>query len=171
MDVHSLFRTAPPYLHLWKASPTDAYEFARSIQQAPGRQAIVRLIRGAKAKTANGLFDEFGAALQFPDYFGENWDALFDCLCDLEWLSGDAYLLFITDGELVLEREPKEFKNLIEVLANAAEEWAKAEDSQGVARPFHIVLQCGTEREAHLEARIRETGHKFEVLSADKRRS
>jgi RNAse (barnase) inhibitor barstar len=171
MDVHSLFRTAAPYLHLWSASPSDAYEFARSIQQAPGRQAIVRLIRGAKAKTADRLFDEFGAALQFPDYFGENWDALFDCLCDLEWLAGDAYLLFITDGELVLEREPKEFKNLMEVLANAAEEWAKAEDSQGVARPFHFVLQCSAEREAHLEARLRETGHKFEVLTADHRQS
>ncbi len=171
MDVHSLFRTAPPYLHLWKASPSDAYEFSRSIQQAPGRQAIVRLIRGAKAKTEAGLFDEFGAALQFPDYFGENWDALFDCLCDLEWLAGDAYLLFITDGELVLEREPKEFKNLITVLANAAEEWAKAEDSQGVARPFHIVLQCGAEREAPLEARLRETGHKFDILTADHRQS
>ncbi len=171
MDVHSLFRTAPPYLHLWKAAPSDAYEFARSIQQAPGRQAIVRLIRGRKAGTEAALFDEFGAALQFPDYFGENWDALFECLCDLEWLAGDAYLLFITDGELVLEREPKEFKNLIEVLARAAEEWAKAEDSQGVARPFHIVLQCGTDRAARLEARVRESGHKFEVLSSDNPRT
>jgi RNAse (barnase) inhibitor barstar len=164
MDVHSLFRTTPPYLHLWTASPSDAYEFARSIQQAPGRQAIVRLIRGAKSRTAAGLFDEFGAALQFPDYFGENWDALLDCLRDLEWLTADAYLLVVTEGELVLDREVKQFKTLVEVLAEAAEEWAKAEDSQGVVRPFHIVFQCGTERAAHLETRLRETGRKFEVL-------
>jgi RNAse (barnase) inhibitor barstar len=164
MDVHSLFRTAPPYLHLWTALPSDACEFARSIQQAPGRQAIVRLIRGAKSRTSAALFDEFGAALQFPDYFGENWDALFDCLCDLEWLPADAYLLALTDGELVLEREPKQFKSLVEVLGNAAEEWAKAEDSQGVARPFHILFQCRTDRSAQVEARLRETGRKFEIL-------
>lgn len=164
MDVHSLFRAAPPYLHLWVAPLSDAYEFAWSIQQAPGRQAVVRVIRGAKSGTAAEFFDECGAAMQFPDYFGENWDALLDCLTDLEWLPGDAYLLVVTQGDLVLDREADQLRALLEVWENAAEEWAKAQDSQGVPRPFHIVFQCAPDREAPLRARVHNTGRALETL-------
>ena len=125
---------------------------------------MARLVRGKKCATAPHLFDEFAAAWQFPCYFGENWDALLDCLCDLEWLLGDAYLLIITEADQLLERESKQFHALIEVLGSAADEWAKAEDSQGVPRPFHTVFQCESARATHFEARIRETGSKFEVL-------
>jgi hypothetical protein len=48
----------------------------------PGR--LVRVLRGRKMRMESHLMDEFGAALQFPRCFGENWLALEDCLCDLE---------------------------------------------------------------------------------------
>jgi RNAse (barnase) inhibitor barstar len=158
MDVNVLFRAAPPFLHLWTAPLAEAYEFAWSIQQTPGRQAVVRVIRGSKAESSTALFDECGAALQFPEYFGENWDALLECLTDLEWLPGDAYLLLVTDSHLLLAREPVgQLAALLEVLQNAAQDWARAEDSQGTPRPFHIVFQCAPDGAAALEARIRQT--------------
>jgi RNAse (barnase) inhibitor barstar len=164
MDVHSLFRAAPPFLHLWAAGLPEAYEFAWSIQQTPGRLAIVRVIRGAKSRTAAEFFDECGAALQLPDYFGENWDALFECLTDLEWLPGDAYLFLVTDGDLVLDREPGQLGPLLEVFEKAAQDWAEAEDSQGVPRPFHLMFQCAADRAAHLETRVRPLGRILEAL-------
>jgi RNAse (barnase) inhibitor barstar len=164
MDEHSLFRAAPPYLHLWIAPLPEAYEFAWSIQQAPGRQAVVRIIRGAKSRSAADFFNECGAALQFPDYFGENFNALFDCLTDLEWLPGDAYLIVATEGDRILEREAEQLGALLEVLQNAAAEWAKAQDSQGVPRPFHIVFQCASDRASLLQARVGETGHSLDLL-------
>lgn len=33
------------------------------------------------------LFKLFATQLEFPDYFGENWDAFWDCLCDVSWIS------------------------------------------------------------------------------------
>jgi RNAse (barnase) inhibitor barstar len=164
MDVHSLFRAAPPYLHLWVASLADAYEFAWSIQQTPGRQAIVRVIRGAKSRSAADFFNECAAALQFPDYFGENWDALDECLRDLEWLPGDAYLLVLTDADLLLDRDADELGTLLKLLEHAANEWAKAHDSQNVPRPFHVVFQCAPDRVSLFHARVREIGRTLDTL-------
>ena len=44
------------------------------------------------------LMNEFGAALQFFDGFGENWHALKECLSYLdEWLPATAYVLVVSN--------------------------------------------------------------------------
>jgi hypothetical protein len=49
------------------------------------RHELVVCIRGKRCTTRASLFQECAAALQFPDYFGDNWDALEECITDLEW--------------------------------------------------------------------------------------
>jgi hypothetical protein len=44
--------------------------------------AVVHTVRGRKSRTVAIFFDEVAAALQFPYYFGENWNALGDLLND-----------------------------------------------------------------------------------------
>ena len=48
---------------------------AESLVHAPNGYAL-RAIKGAKCQTTDGLLTEFARALDFPDYFGHNWDAL-----------------------------------------------------------------------------------------------
>ena len=50
--------------------------------------------RGARSKKA--AIGAIAEALSFPDWFGHNLDALYDCLTDLSWLP---------EGEHVLEWE------------------------------------------------------------------
>jgi RNAse (barnase) inhibitor barstar len=45
---------------------------------------VVTLPRGLHSKIE--LLHNLAHKLAFPDYFGENWDALVDCLSDLSWL-------------------------------------------------------------------------------------
>jgi hypothetical protein len=40
----------------------------------------------AKARGKEKLLSVLAAKLRFPSYFGHNWDALEECLCDLSWL-------------------------------------------------------------------------------------
>ncbi|HSB45017.1 MAG TPA: barstar family protein [Nitrospira sp.] len=109
---------------------------------------VSKVLRGSKCRTSAGLFAEFARALDFPDYFGHNWDALEECLADLEWLPAKGYVLILTDAEQVLQDDEADYATLLEVLSDAGEAWGSGQAGMGSRRatPFHVVFAVG-ERE------------------------
>lgn len=78
------------------------------------------------------LLAALGQALRFPDYYGDNWDALEECLADLSWHQGPLRLA-ITHAD----RVPDDLRAmLIDVFADVARLWA------GSGRPFALYLQA-----------------------------
>ncbi|MGH9514843.1 MAG: barstar family protein [Terriglobales bacterium] len=129
----------PPYLYLSIATPKEFAEYAYRLNYDKGSELAVRVVRGHKMRRLCGLYDEFAAAFQFPDYFGENWDALDECLADLEWLPAAGYVLFVSNTVVALGEEPeKQFATFVSVLSGICEEWARA----NTPKPFHVLLQC-----------------------------
>jgi hypothetical protein len=57
----------------------DRFEFTAS---APHKSDVV-IDESTRGKQE--LLRQLARDLLFPDYFGENWDALIDCLSDLSW--------------------------------------------------------------------------------------
>jgi RNAse (barnase) inhibitor barstar len=57
------------------------------------------------------LFRDIGAALHFPSYYGQNLDALAECLSDLSWIPATMVVLvirnfsFLEDGMQQILRE------------------------------------------------------------------
>jgi hypothetical protein len=108
---------------------------------------VVRVVRGRKMRTLQGLFDEFAAAFQFPWYFGENADAFDECLADLGWLPPqEGYVIVISDpGEVLAEAGTGMLSWLVDSLMRAGEEWShpveQGEWWDRPAVPFHVVLQ------------------------------
>ena len=49
---------------------------------------MARAIEGRRCGTKRALLNEFARVLAFPPHFGRTWDALEDCLTDLDWLPG-----------------------------------------------------------------------------------
>jgi RNAse (barnase) inhibitor barstar len=75
------------------------------------------------------------AALDFPDYFGMNWDALADCLTDLEWLDSDGVVLVLRGTTGFAARAPQDFDIALDVLAEAADYWAQE------GAPFVVLIE------------------------------
>jgi len=75
-------------------------------------------------------------ALQFPAYFGYNWDAFADCLTDMTWFGADGFVILYDNFDPFAENERDEFGVALEVLQEAAEFWR----SQG---KLMIVLLSG----------------------------
>lgn len=93
---------------------SGVYRVDRAEQVSAGAHRVVSIRYGDKAT----LMRNIAAALQFPDWFGANWDALEDCLSDLSWLSASGYLLLIEDAQ-----PGDDLGVLIDVLRSAAEWW------------------------------------------------
>jgi len=118
----------------------QAGQRAESVVRTPDK-FVVRVIRGRRCRRAGELFAEIAEALEFPDYFGHNWDALEECLTDLEWLPGKGYVLLLTAAEQILTDDEEEFATFLEVLSDAGEAWASGQGAEGKrAKPFHTVL-------------------------------
>jgi len=55
---------------------------------------VVRIdLRACAGKSQ--LLEQLGEAMRFPDWFGNNWDALADALTDLSWWPANGYLLLL----------------------------------------------------------------------------
>jgi RNAse (barnase) inhibitor barstar len=65
-------------------------------------------------------------ALRFPEWFGGNWDALNDCVNDMSWWPAPGYLLLIEHAGAWQSQYTDEATILIEILNDAAQDWAKA---------------------------------------------
>jgi hypothetical protein len=121
--VAELALRVPDAIHV---AVEDASSFADvyTALQLDQPEARIWRVRGAKMRTVSSMFDEVGAALQFPYYFGENWAALHDCLLDLGWQPGDDHLLLVTDAHLVLDAEPDEvWERFLQQLIDAHAAW------------------------------------------------
>ncbi|MDN5941146.1 MAG: barstar family protein [Nitrospira sp.] len=144
--------TLNSYLQSTKAPWTSlllvaADQRAESLVRPPNG-LVLKIIKGRHCKTPSTLLDEFARALEFPDYFGHNWDALEECLTDLEWLPAKGYVVLITDAAQVLSNDDTEYETFLEILRDAGEAWGSGQAGMGTRRamPFHVLFAV-SERE------------------------
>jgi hypothetical protein len=100
-------------------SRSDVYRVrgdAEVLDAARGGGLSVRKIslRGVRAK--DGLLERIARELQLPDWFGNNWDALEDCLTEVH----GHFLLY--EHDLI---GADDLGVLVDVLASSAEYWAE----------------------------------------------
>lgn len=77
-------------------------------------------IDGEHVSSEMDFYDEVQRALNLPDYFGRNWNALTDCLVDLSWLpSAKANVILFDAFEKFAKSNPEQFKHAYYVLRYA----------------------------------------------------
>jgi hypothetical protein len=147
MDFEPLLAPDAHWLHLTTAGPAEVGDAVAAVNRKP--RTVARFLRGRKMRTAAALFDEFAAALQFPSYFGENWDALDECLADLSWLPADRYLIAITSAPEVLDvASPADRQLFWDLLKRAAgEQVGTAAGQRSTKRTVFRVLAQGATKE------------------------
>lgn len=157
---NALLAPAPPWAHLVVAAEREA---ERELRVMPGYWGVVlRAVRGSRCGTKRDMLREWAAALQFPWYFGENWDAFEECINDLSWLPARGYVVAVTHADRLL-RDADDFATLMQILDDAATRWMESPatgSTRTLALPvsFHVVFHCEPPQEAETRARCRDAG-------------
>ena len=92
----------------------------------------------AGVRTLEAAFAVLAKALDFPDWFGHNLDALMDCLTDMSWAPAAGYLLLLTGTPPLASTDPEGFTALLDVLDAAIEPWRE----DGI--PFWVLADVPT---------------------------
>ena len=97
---------------------------AKSLQAAAKRAGYAFFhIDGKNIERKEQLLNHVATVLQFPNHFGSNWDALEECLTDLEWVDGDGYLIYFDHIDGLLSAHPDQFATFVEIVRDAVESW------------------------------------------------
>lgn len=88
-----------------------------------GMSAAVADLAGCHDKEE--FLSRVAVALDFPDWFGRNWDAFFDCLADLSWLPDGDHVLVLLDTAELRRHAPESFDTALSIMQDAAAVWAR----------------------------------------------
>jgi len=94
------------------------------VSQVSATDFAVWRVNLAKVRSKSSLLALLAKALDLPDWFGHNWDALQDCLTDLSWRSAPGYVVVLENCEGLAATAPEAFETTLEVLRHAARWWA-----------------------------------------------
>jgi len=81
------------------------------------------LLDGTKINNKEQFLKEAATRLQFPDYFGANWDAFEDCLTDMSWHEAGGYVIMFEAAAAFAERSPEQFSMAVQIFRSSAEFW------------------------------------------------
>jgi RNAse (barnase) inhibitor barstar len=155
-----LFNPDGPALSILAATPSTVTNLMMAWTPAHAEWDILR-VRGNKSTDEARFFDELAAALQFPYYFGENWNAVWDCITDLSWLRGASFLLIFDSAQHLLSESDRGFRFFLKALNDAHDSWraVTTDFADGVRRPiaFQSVLACEPDAVDALARRVSAT--------------
>ncbi len=100
----------------------DVSAFAFDAKLDPDKDLIARVPAGLSSREA--LFDALSRELHFPEYFGRNWDALYECLRDFSWTRLRRVAIVHND---IPKLDTHTIVAYLSVLADAVRDWKPGE--------------------------------------------
>lgn len=76
-----------------------------------------------QARNREQMLKILGEGLEMPAWYGANYDALMDCVCDMNWIPSPGYVIILENCHNINTLAAPEFNMMIDVFAAAANHW------------------------------------------------
>lgn len=123
--------TLAPELSGVYAAPSDTSELRARAAASAVHWKVVDL---AAVHSKKDLLGAFADVLEFPSYFGNNWDALEDCLEDSDCLPGTGHVIHLRNADSTQRSLGGDWDTLLDILREASKYW------KGRGKPFVVLI-------------------------------
>ena len=91
-------------------------------------------VDAGRADSKSALLAALAKGLKLPEHFGNNWDALADCLEDGDWLGSHGVVIVIRHAASYRKAHAADWETLSDILSEAAEYWRE------LHKPFWVFV-------------------------------
>ena len=110
------------------SSPERDSEIIGTMVQGLIDQGVkVFYLDGRVIDSKKSFLDKAAEVMQFPEYFGHNWDAFDECITDLDWVPAKRYVLIYNKPNLFAEANPLDWQIAYDTLQSAVDYWQSTE--------------------------------------------
>lgn len=112
-----------PGVYLLKTMPT----VKELEKQAKAKGFLFFHLEGQKIEKKEQFLNHAAMAMHFPEHFGNNWDALEDCLTDLSWIEEEkevnGYVILFDHFDPFSDHHESQLETVVEIFQSASEYW------------------------------------------------
>lgn len=105
-----------------------------STAESMQRGTEVFYLDGKTIHNKSSFLGKIAEVMKFPEYFGNNWDALEDCLTDLKWCPASRYILIYDAPNIFAKAEPDQWEIARNILQSSVAYW------QNTSTPLDVLL-------------------------------
>lgn len=128
------------------------------VASARPENVTFRAIRGHRTPAKIALLRETAAALQFPSYFGENLDALEECLADFGIPESRRTVVILTNADKALEGRDDDFKAYLAIWKDVLKERSERDPSTTKAPILEFCLHSEEKNKEAITLRLQQIG-------------
>jgi RNAse (barnase) inhibitor barstar len=92
----------------------------QAVAWARAHGAVPHVVDGSAVRSKEQALAAIGEALEFPEHYGRNLDALFDCLTDLSWLPEAEHVLVWAHHQVLAQHDWKGYQQVRSTLEDGA---------------------------------------------------
>ncbi len=119
-ELKNIFASDHPRGVFWLKAHASVAELGK---QARARGMAFFHLEGKKIEKKEQFLNHAAVAMNFPADFGQNWDAFYDCLTDMDGVEADGYAIYFDHTEAFAKHHESQLETVIELFQDAVDFW------------------------------------------------
>ena len=133
-ELKNLLASDQPRGVFWSKSHASVAELSKL---ARSKGMTFFHLEGQKIEKKEQFFNHAAVAMKFPSHFGNNWDAFYDCLTDMDGIDAEGYVIYFDHTDAFASHHESQLETVVELFQDAVDFWK----SEGKAM---LVVLSGT---------------------------